>query len=316
MAEPVRVLYVMGHGWSGSTILGNLLGELDGFFHAGELRRLWGEALPSGAPCGCGRPIGECPVWSKVVAHPAVSGLDPVQVDRWHLRSTPVRRTLSLLRRRPDRGPTQGPAQDESHFESSLDRDLAGYLNAAERLYRAVAEVMEARVIVDTSKRAGDAAALLLMPGVDPFFVHLIRDPRGVAYSWARRKEPGHGPAATARDWMAFNLLDEAIRRRAGKGRSVRIRYEDLVNDPADALRSATRLMGEHVDEFPVRSGREALLRVNHGVMGNPSRFVTGEVQLREDKEWKGALSRGRRAAVTALTAPLLARYGYSLLGR
>src|SRR5439155_13251896 len=92
----------MGHGWSGSTILGNLLGELEGFFHAGELRRLWGEALPSGAPCGCGAPIGDCPVWSKVLAHPSVASLDPAQVDRWH-RAVRVRRTPRLLRFRRGR---------------------------------------------------------------------------------------------------------------------------------------------------------------------------------------------------------------------
>jgi hypothetical protein len=311
MADPVRVLYVMGHGWSGSTLLGNLLGELDGFFHAGELRRLWGEALPAGASCGCGQPIGDCPVWSRVLAHPLLEGLNPVEVDRWHVEATPVRRTVSLLRRRPDRGGTQGPTQNESHLESSPAPHLAAYLDAAQRLYRATAQVTGARVVVDTSKRAGDAAALLLMPSVAPFFVHLVRDPRGVAYSWARRKEPGHGSAATARDWIAFNLLDEAIRRRAGRGRSVRLRYEDLANDPVDALRTTTRLVGEQVREFPVEMGRQARLRVNHGVMGNPSRFVTGEVELREDREWKAAQSRRERRVVTMLTLPLLLRYGY-----
>src|SRR5881396_2114452 len=114
MAEPVRVLYVMGHGWSGSTILGNLLGELEGFFHAGELRRLWGEALPSGAPCGCGVPIGACPVWSKVLAHPLVKSLDRAEIDRWH-RAVRVRRALGLLRLRRGR-PTGLP-------------DLDGYLD-------------------------------------------------------------------------------------------------------------------------------------------------------------------------------------------
>ena len=39
----IRVLFVMGHGSSGTTILGNTLGEVDGFFHAGELRTIWSE---------------------------------------------------------------------------------------------------------------------------------------------------------------------------------------------------------------------------------------------------------------------------------
>jgi hypothetical protein len=299
MTEPVRVLYVMGHGWSGSTILGNLLGELEGFFHAGELRRLWGEALPTGAPCGCGQPVKACPVWSKVLAVPSMTNLDPALVDRWHVRATPVRRTLGLLR---------------AHRSRSLgSTDLQRYIDAAGRLYRAVAEVTGARVIVDTSKRSGDGAALLLMPGVQASFVHLVRDPRAVAYSWARRREAGHGPMVTSRDWMAFNLLDEAIRRRADRERSMRLRYEDLMADPAGSLGSVAGLADEKPETLPLRGDHVALLGVNHGVMGNPSRFVTGEVELREDEAWKTAQTVASRQLVTALTLPLLARYGYRL---
>jgi hypothetical protein len=291
----------MGHGWSGSTILGNLLGELDGFFHAGELRRLWGEALPAGAPCGCGEPVRACPVWSKVLAHPLMAELDPAVVDRWHVRATPVRRTLDLLRFRPGR-PT-GRA------------DLDSYLQAASRLYRGIADVTGVRVIVDTSKRSGDAAALLLMPGIEASFLHLVRDPRAVAHSWARRPEVGHGPLATSRDWMAFNLLDGAVRRRAGPGRSMRLRYEDFIRDPAGSLRSVAGLVAEKPETLPLRGDHMALLGVNHGVMGNPSRFMTGEVELREDDDWKTAQSLKDRRLMTALTLPLLHRFGYQVKG-
>ena len=299
MSEPVRVLYVMGHGWSGSTILGNLLGELDGFFHAGELRRLWGEALPANAPCGCGQPVRECPVWSEVLRHPLVAELDPAEVERWH-ESARVRRTLHLLRLK--RGPTgRGP-------------DLDRYLSASANLYRAIAEVTRARMVVDTSKRSGDAAALSLTPGIDAFFVHLVRDPRAVAHSWARRPDGGHGPVATARDWMVFNWLDERVRRGAGKGRSMRLRYEALMAAPAASLQASAGLVGERPETLPLRGDRVALLGENHGVMGNPSRFVTGEVELREDEEWKRAQSPSDRRLVTALTLPLLVRYRYPVV--
>ena len=40
-----RVLYILGWGRSGSTVLGNILGEVDGFFCAGELHYLWERRL-------------------------------------------------------------------------------------------------------------------------------------------------------------------------------------------------------------------------------------------------------------------------------
>ena len=58
----------MSHGWSGSTLLGNVLGELAGAVHVGELRALWDEGLLAGGTCGCGRPLAECERWSAIAA--------------------------------------------------------------------------------------------------------------------------------------------------------------------------------------------------------------------------------------------------------
>jgi hypothetical protein len=58
-------------------------------------------------------------------------------------------------------------------------------------------------------------------------------------------------------------------------------------------------------------SGDSAVLSPSHTVAGNPMRFRTGPITLRRDDAWRSKLPRARRLLVTALTAPLLARYGY-----
>jgi hypothetical protein len=62
--------------------------------------------------------------------------------------------------------------------------------------------------------------------------------------------------------------------------------------------------------------GDRVTLRGSHSAAGNPMRFVTGEIALRRDDEWVRALSPAARRRVTALTAPLLARYGYPIARR
>jgi hypothetical protein len=52
-------------------------------------------------------------------------------------------------------------------------------------------------------------------------------------------------------------------------------------------------------------------LGVNHTVMGNPMRLDQGPVRLRLDDRWKTSMGRMHRGIVTALTQPLLRRYGY-----
>ena len=40
-------------------------------------------------------------------------------------------------------------------------------------------------------------------------------------------------------------------------------------------------------------------------------RFATGRVAIRRDERWRAGLPAAQRRAVTALTLPLLAGYGY-----
>ena len=49
-----RVLVIGGWGRCGSTLLDMLLGEIDGFVSAGEVRELWLRGCVEDRPCGCG----------------------------------------------------------------------------------------------------------------------------------------------------------------------------------------------------------------------------------------------------------------------
>src|ERR1700732_3473702 len=74
------VLYIAGTGRSGSTVLANILGEVEGVFAAGEVRYLWQRGLKENRLCGCGLTVRECPVWSKVLAQAGYLD-DPRRVD-------------------------------------------------------------------------------------------------------------------------------------------------------------------------------------------------------------------------------------------
>jgi hypothetical protein len=316
-AEPgasVKVLYIIGWGRSGSTIMDNLLGEIDGFLSVGELTYLWQRGLLEGRRCGCGAPVRECELWSQVLRRGfgEPSEAQPARVVGWQRDTVRVRHTWSLLHRSP--------------ADATADGALGDYIDVSARLYRALAEVTGARVIVDSSKRPSDAALLRLVPGVAPYFVQLVRDPRAVAFSWRRRKaqldraRPAdlvqHGPVDSTLSWVGWNLAAEAIRRRYDPSRSMLLRYEDFVARPRDALSAMAELVGEHPAELPLRGARTARLAPNHTVSGNPSRFKTGAVELREDTQWVTAQRAMDRVAVTALALPLLRRYGYPLRPR
>ncbi|MGH2812195.1 MAG: hypothetical protein ACRDI1_05730, partial [Actinomycetota bacterium] len=81
---PVRVLYIGGAGRSGSTLLDLMLGQLPGFFAAGELKYVWDRGLLRNELCGCGSSFRECPFWTAVgtEAFGGWDALDAAEVSR------------------------------------------------------------------------------------------------------------------------------------------------------------------------------------------------------------------------------------------
>ena len=301
----MKVLYVLGRGRSGSTIFANVLGELEGFFSGGEIRNLWDPVVVRESRCGCGEPIRSCPIWSRVLDR--LADIDVDQVARWQHDIVKEHQVYRLLRyRRSDRW-------------DSLER----YAEVMSRLYDAVAEVTGARVIVDSSKRPSYAAFLRIVVGVEPYFIHLVREPRASAHSWAsRRYESARGggaevPRRGALDatlrWDLLNLGSDAIVRRAGASRALRIRYEDFVARPRLHVESARILAGEPAGRSPFVDDHTVRLATNHTIAGNPSRFVTGTLSLEDKREWREAQSRLDRWVATAVALPFLHRYGYPI---
>ena len=301
------VLYIAGTGRSGSTVLAAVLGEVEGVFAAGEVRYLWQRGLVEGRLCGCGVPVAECPLWSAVLASVDASGatLPPAAMAELLRRGGRVRH---LPRALAGEGLSPSAGSSAASGRSTLSR-----------LYPAIAEATASRVVVDSSKLPSYAHLIAGLPGIDLRVVHLIRDPRGAAHSWSSRKALADGaqrphmeqmgPLKSAALWDVWNLA--AARLLGGEGRYLRLRYEDLVAEPATAVRRILSLVGMDDARLPFAAGGGVSLSPNHMVAGNPDRLRSGPIQLRVDARWRSAMPARDRWVVNAVSAPLLVAYGY-----
>lgn len=315
-ASDVKVLFLAGKGRSGSTLLAMLLGQLPGFFDVGELNRLWDAGLVLNYRCGCGEPFGQCSTWSAVLAEAdALLGdrvgapLERARIDR--ARATVVRwpRAIRLLRSHPD--------TRSSWF--ALDR----YTDAASAVYRAIASVTGARVIVDSSKIPFEPVALGLVPDVDVRIAHVIRDPRAVVYSWKRSRAltdrdtgehlPRFGAVYSTTSWTVRNALVELLRRR---GPIKVVHYHEMARDPAAVLRRLADFVGEPAGDLEFLTSQTATLVPTHSVGGNPVRMTSGEITIEPDDGWREQLAPRDRLVGTALALPLLHRYGLPIRSR
>lgn len=300
-AGRIKVVYIAGWGRSGSTLLGNMLDQVDGLCFIGELR-LRHPARIENRRCGCGAPLSDCEVWGAVWREVGGGGAAAeAMVGRGQALAT---RHLPLL------ATTVGRRWLESRTRPERE--------ALPRLYRAIQRVTGSRVIVESSKFPLYAFVLALVPEVDVYVVHLIRDARAVAFSQQREVPrpdtitptfmPRYGPLKSAALWMTWNLGAELLGRYR-PARFLRMRYDDLVARPRECIRRILALTGEPVGRLEFLGAGAVTLRPGHSVAGNPVRLRSGVVPLRADVEWRTRMRARDRWLVTACTWPLLWRY-------
>jgi hypothetical protein len=325
-----RVVFLGGLGRSGTTLLERMLGEVPGVCALGEVVHLWQRDIRDNESCGCGANFRDCGFWADI-GERAFGGWDRVDIDAVLRLRARVERTRHI------------PALAVPRLARSRVSAIRTYADYYARVYRAAAEISGASVIVDSSKHSS-LAYCLRWSGLDLRVVHVVRDSRGVAYSWtkhiARPEAAGSGARAAEADPVVVRPRSDAEEMtRYSPGRSAvlwtahnaafgllsrcgvpvqRIQYEHLISSPRATIASIAGFVGIKVghDDLGFLTDDTVTLGTCHSAAGNPMRFLTGEIPLRRDDAWIGALPARQRRLVSAITAPMMGAYGYRLSGR
>ena len=115
--------------------------------------------------------------------------------------------------------------------------------------------------MIDSTKDPPFAFVVRAIPGIDVRLVHLVRDSRGVTYSWMKptlRPEVRSGawmhqysPASAALRWLDYNALF-ALLARSGTPR-ILVHYEEMITEPERTLMRVVRHAGHAVPETEIR---------------------------------------------------------------
>lgn len=311
--DKIKILYIAGSDRSGSTILDQVLGQIPGWFTVGECAGIWDRfgLLDRGrAPyslCGCGRVFKDCDFWQQVFIEAfqaTPDRFDFAAASALRNRCARFRHLFFLL---------------DSLMRGVLKPSLDAYVHLTGKLYQAVSAITGAKVVVDSSKQPSHAYVLNLTGIAEVFVVHLVRDPRGCAYSWLKSKphpDPAIGqfptlhPARTSLNWIFENTAIRTLWS-FSEGRYLLLRYEDFIARPEESVRSIMQFVGQPALRLPFLSDHSVSLAPTHGVSGNTVRFDTGTVQLTLDDKWRTAMRPMHKLLVTALTGVTLPTYGY-----
>ena len=330
--NPLRVVYLMGYGRSGSTVLDTLLGQHPDALSLGELGPAMRLAFLDDEYCACGERASACAFWGPVLEHWRASGADPARYES-------LSRPLEAGR---------GPVLRALLGAAPQDAALRAWGPPTRALFGAIAAVSGKRVLIDSSKSPARAAALLRLgaaassgqtdlanagssggasatdpasPELEVYLVHLVRDGRGVAYSLAKSfaKDARAGvqealaPRSISRTALAWRTVNAAARRvydQHPAQRRLFLRYEDYVADPAAALEPLEAFIGPGLARIAASAASGGPLQPAHTIAGNRVRMQR-EIQLRPDVAWREHMSARERRRFWTLAGTSLARYGY-----
>ncbi len=287
-ARKPKVIYVMGSGHSGSTILGVTLGNCADIFFSGELQNFLAR---SGEPMFGG--LERTRFWASVRREvPDASELYGTQSLRL------LERSLAVFRVREWR---------------QKQRLRPRYRRVTEELYEAIARVAGVTHIVDTSHFPLRARELQQIDGIELYLIFLVRDPKPVVASISRMVNR-HDTAKRASmilktnaDLWLTHALSLSVFLRHPPERRILVHYEDFVAAPEAVLRQIL----DHSDSTAAIPDLDALA-TGLGIHGNrllsadvvalkrephapapPTTSVSGLLQL----PWRRILSRLQPAA-------------------
>ncbi|MDY6991470.1 MAG: sulfotransferase [Pseudomonadota bacterium] len=297
--KKITVLYIAGTGRNGSTLLERILNELPFFFTAGELGAA-SKVLNKHRQCVCGEQYQNCSTWKNIVTDPDFEKIDK---DSFSKIRDKYWNNFNLLKIK---------------LKKQYPIDFKNYLNDLETIYQVIYRHSGGKIITDSTCHTLYGHHLSLIPSIELYVVHLIRDPRGVVHSWDSPKYTSKGvlsaprikPLPSTFTWIKRNLILEFLFSKK-KYRYLKIHYEDFIEHPERTLRELNRFLNIELTENNLNfiKGKTVELDVNHLSWGNLNSFEKGVIYLKQDDRWKNDMTLINRLIISLITYPFRLKF-------
>ncbi len=299
MTQHYTLLYILGSGHCGSTLLDLLLNGHSQILGLGEIVALKRYiALAKKVPRNSPKPLqsscrrNQLKDWIEVESH-------PLDTPFWQA----VKRCYESIAEAPfDRIDTHHYSK-WSTIRSWQTEDIESWVRPNKALLSSVHQISSRNILTDASKSPHRLYLLQRSGLFDIRVIHLLRDGRAVINSYIRK----YGDFRLAlRRWAAPALLAFYVRRTFAKTDWLLVRYEELATRPEDTLKTICAFLGVNFES-------EMLVYRNQpyfGIGGNRMREREDE-HIILDEGWRQELHRKHRLAFALIAGWLNRSYGY-----
>ena len=308
LANP-KVICISGVGHCGSTVMAITLSNHPRIEYVGELHKVprSGWTPNETRRCSCGQRVDQCDYWRQVY-------------DRWteHVGKDCLRDYVALQKRFER---SRGAMLRLLYQKKFRTNAFIEYSHMTSALYRSLSEVSGAEIIADSSKNPVRAYAISLTNQIDLRVIHLIRDGRGMVWSYKKPRiqnieagiPTGRPPRSAWRSafyWLRRNLETEWVLGKIGEERVKRVIYEDFVENPETQLQRLSELVGKDLTGLAELMANGSLRAEGHMGSGNHVR-MNKSIVIRHDAAWRQGLSERDRKKFWLVAGRLAKRYGY-----
>ncbi len=296
-------------GHSGSTLVGMLLDQYPECTSMGEITNLHKFTTQPEMLCGCGTSVLKCPFWLAVEAELRRKTGDlslnlgefarPTEPKTTAFRKLPALSEVLMILGSPVAWRLGSGISPRARRE----RDFG---ERAIQVYEAIATVRGTPITVNSSGATTQMKAIYLADPVRFRAIHVVRDGRGWTCSLMKREQESMDYAVklfVRRHWNTELMMRSIPARQV-----MRVRYEDLCREPAEAMAAVSKYLGvqTQLTDFTLKKTEF------HGVGGNPMRFRYDESTVQLDDKWRRDLSPADLELFERIGGELNRRLGYT----
>jgi len=224
-----NVIYILGHGRSGSTLLDIVLSSSNGNVSLGQFNGLEKSFQMDGCHCGCGEKIRNCRRWKHAFEY-----LDSMDDGT---------RSKLFSSAYFEKGKRFKQMINSMFYKETREGNVCTIsVRAHDKLLSTIAD--GDGWLVDSSKNVNRLIALLQSNTVDVVTVFLVRDVISVARSKGKVKsERRSGMLVSSLSWAFQNLISAVLYQRI-RSAKICLYYDGLVSNPNATLDSIFKLAG------------------------------------------------------------------------
>ena len=285
------IIYILGAGRSGTTALATFLGNNDEIQNIGEMHQIF-KYLDENKECSCGKLLNECDFWKNKIGYltQKYSENSRQLSEKMECHSGIIKHILNIFSK----------TQHEK------------YIALHQSIFDSIQSNTEKSILLDSSKYLGRALALNKLDNIELKIIYVVRDVRGVINSFSKKVQTSKSPLSTIVYYTLVNLVAEFITRFILRKSVIKIRYEDLINNPNTLFDRLEGFLNLNLQAVKDKIEKQQAFQIGHIIGGNRLK-KSKEIYFRKDVAWQKNFNWIERLIYYILASPimLLNRYKF-----